>query len=76
MSLFQVSLHCAYCNENCKSRTELENHMKTHSQHGSNVGGKHKCNICDEIYQSAISLAEHKLTHCKVYTSNDGDNLT
>lgn len=39
--------------------------MKTHSQHGSNVG-KHKCNICDEIYQSAISLAEHKLTHCKV----------
>ncbi|XP_025425447.1 zinc finger protein 423 isoform X2 [Sipha flava] len=64
----KVSLHCAYCNENCKSRTELENHMKTHSQHGSNVG-KHKCNICDEIYQSAISLAEHKLTHCKVATS-------
>lgn len=64
-SCFQVSLHCAYCNENCKSRSELENHMKTHSQHGTNVG-KHKCNICDEIYQSAISLAEHKLTHCKV----------
>ncbi|XP_050547699.1 zinc finger protein 423 homolog isoform X2 [Daktulosphaira vitifoliae] len=64
----KMSLHCAYCSENCKSRAELENHMKTHSQQGSNAG-KHKCNICDEIYQSAISLAEHKLTHCKVVTS-------
>ncbi|XP_075215427.1 zinc finger protein 423 homolog [Lycorma delicatula] len=61
----KVSLHCAYCSESCKSRTELENHMKTHSQGGS-ASGKHKCNICDEICPSAAILAEHKLTHCKV----------
>lgn len=60
-----VSLLCAYCNENCKSRTELENHMKTHSQ-GTGASGKHKCNICDELCPSAAVLAEHKLTHCKV----------
>ncbi|XP_039275999.1 zinc finger protein 423 homolog [Nilaparvata lugens] len=61
----KVSLHCAYCSENCKSRAELENHMKTHSQ-GPATSGKHKCNICDEICPSASTLAEHKLTHCKV----------
>lgn len=64
-----VSLHCAYCNENCKTRTELENHMKSHSQ-SSGVSGKHKCNICDELCPSAILLAEHKLTHCKVISAN------
>ncbi|KAE8737294.1 Zinc finger protein-like [Frankliniella occidentalis] len=64
-----VSLLCAYCNESCKSRTELENHMKTHSHQGTaGLGGtgKHKCNICDELCPSAAVLAEHKLTHCKV----------
>lgn len=64
-----VSLHCAYCSENCKSRTELENHMKTHSQ-GSSGSGKHKCNICDELCPSAAVLAEHKLTHCKVVSGS------
>ncbi|GFG36552.1 hypothetical protein Cfor_06174, partial [Coptotermes formosanus] len=64
-----VSLHCAYCSENCKSRTELENHMKTHSQ-GSSGSGKHKCNICDELCPSAAVLAEHKLTHCKVISGS------
>lgn len=58
-----LSLSCAYCNENCKSRTDLENHMKTHQVVAS---GKHKCNICDEVCPSATMLAEHKLTHCKV----------
>lgn len=58
-----LSLSCAYCNENCKSRTDLENHMKTHQVVAS---GKHKCNICDEVCPSATLLAEHKLTHCKV----------
>ncbi|GIY87450.1 zinc finger protein 423 [Caerostris extrusa] len=57
-----VSLFCAYCNESCKSRGELENHMKAHTATPS----KHKCNICDEICPSATTLAEHKLTHCKV----------
>ena len=61
----QVSLHCAYCNENCKSRSELENHMKSHSQN-SITSGKHKCIICDEMCPTAAVLAEHKLTHCKV----------
>ncbi|CAM1292583.1 ZNF423 (predicted) [Pycnogonum litorale] len=63
-----LSLHCAYCSESCKSRTELENHMK--SQHTSGTSGKHKCNVCDEIFPSATILAEHKLQHCKVVTSN------
>lgn len=31
-----------------------------------NIGGKHKCLICDEILPSPAVLAEHKLTHCKV----------
>ncbi|XP_075527987.1 zinc finger protein Lobe isoform X1 [Dermacentor variabilis] len=57
-----VSLLCAYCNEPCKSRSDLENHMKSHTASPS----KHKCNICDEMCPSATTLAEHKLTHCKV----------
>lgn len=57
-----VSLLCAYCNEPCKSRSDLEHHMKAHTASPS----KHKCNICDEICPSATTLAEHKLTHCKV----------
>ncbi|XP_046661800.1 zinc finger protein 423 isoform X2 [Homalodisca vitripennis] len=61
----KLSLHCAYCNESCKSRSDLENHMKSHSQ-GCVTQGKHKCNICDEMCSSAAILAEHKLTHCKV----------
>lgn len=59
-----VSLSCAYCNETCKSRADLDAHMKLH-QHGSS-SGKHKCNICDEIFPNVSALAEHKLTHCKV----------
>ncbi|XP_071035655.1 zinc finger protein 423 isoform X1 [Parasteatoda tepidariorum] len=61
-----LSLFCAYCNESCKSRTELENHMKSHTVSPS----KHKCNICDEICPSAGTLAEHKLEHCKVVTNS------
>ncbi|XP_054279074.1 zinc finger protein 423 homolog [Macrosteles quadrilineatus] len=61
----KLSLHCAYCSESCKSRSDLENHMKSHSQ-GCVTQGKHKCNICDEMCSSAAVLAEHKLTHCKV----------
>ncbi|XP_062565104.1 zinc finger protein 423 homolog isoform X2 [Armigeres subalbatus] len=60
-----VSLRCAYCSGDFRSRNELENHMKvTH-----NTGGKHKCLICDEIFPSPAVLAEHKLTHCKVGAS-------
>lgn len=63
-----VSLQCAYCREHCKSRSDLENHMKIHQI--SCGKGKHKCNICDEIYSSAITLADHKLTHCKIVSGN------
>lgn len=34
-----------------------------------NIGGKHKCLICDEILPSPAVLAEHKLQHCKVGAS-------
>ncbi|KAL1449169.1 hypothetical protein WDU94_000390 [Cyamophila willieti] len=71
-----VSLSCAYCAENFKSRSDLESHMRTHSvgagpsvvatAGSGGAGGKHKCNICDEIFTTASGLAEHKLTHCKV----------
>ncbi|GAB6028794.1 hypothetical protein CHUAL_004607 [Chamberlinius hualienensis] len=61
-----LSLYCAYCNEACKSRTDLENHMKVHTA----SCGKHKCNICDEVCPTATTLAEHKLTHCKVVTGS------
>ncbi|XP_033149234.1 zinc finger protein 423 homolog [Drosophila busckii] len=57
-----VSLRCAYCAGNFKSRAELEQHMK--SCHNSS--GKHKCLICDEIFPSPAILAEHKLQHSKV----------
>ncbi|XP_017774046.1 PREDICTED: zinc finger protein 423 [Nicrophorus vespilloides] len=59
-----LSLQCAYCNEHCKSRNDLENHMKSHQV--SCGKGKHKCNICDEIFTSNGTLAEHKLSHCKI----------
>ncbi|XP_033154934.1 zinc finger protein 423 homolog isoform X1 [Drosophila mauritiana] len=57
-----VSLRCAYCAGNFKSRAELEQHMK--SCHNST--GKHKCLICDEVFPSPAILAEHKLQHSKV----------
>lgn len=57
-----VSLRCAYCSGNFKSRSELEHHMKT----CHNSTGKHKCLICDEIFPSPAILAEHKLQHSKV----------
>ncbi|XP_036330098.1 zinc finger protein 423 homolog [Rhagoletis pomonella] len=57
-----VSLRCAYCSGNFKSRNELEHHMKT----CHNSTGKHKCLICDEIFPSPAILAEHKLQHSKV----------
>lgn len=63
-----VSLQCAYCNECCKSRNDLENHMKTH--HVSCGKGRYKCNICDEIFSSSIILADHKLRHCKILSGN------
>lgn len=57
-----VSLRCAYCSGNFKSRTELEHHMRT----CHNSTGKHKCLICDEVFPSPAILAEHKLQHSKV----------
>lgn len=63
-----VSLQCAYCNECCKSRNDLENHMKSH--HISCGKGRYKCNICDEIFSSSIILADHKLRHCKILSGN------
>ncbi|KAK9889343.1 hypothetical protein WA026_004617 [Henosepilachna vigintioctopunctata] len=64
-----VSLNCAYCQEICKSRNDLETHMRGHEM----MCGKRKCkcNICDAIYPSAILLAEHKLSHCKIVEGNN-----
>lgn len=64
-----ITSHCTYCGESCKSRTDMENHLKQHLQNG-NCLGKYKCNICDEVCSSAVILAEHKLTHCKIISSN------
>ncbi|XP_022247856.1 zinc finger protein 423-like [Limulus polyphemus] len=61
-----LNLFCAYCNESCKSRAELENHTKAHTMKPS----KNKCNICDEVCPTAVTLAEHKLNHCKVLTAS------
>lgn len=77
-TVLNLSLHCAYCGETCKSRSDLESHMKTaHHPPGSGSSstaastlitptGRIKCNICDELFPSASVLAEHKLSHCKV----------
>ncbi|XP_076680928.1 zinc finger protein Lobe isoform X2 [Andrena cerasifolii] len=69
-SLSSLSMTCAYCGEVCRSRTELESH--TRIQHASNEpGGRHKCNICDEVCPSGAILAEHKLQkHCKIQLSD------
>nr|XP_034191428.1 zinc finger protein 423 homolog isoform X2 [Osmia lignaria] len=69
-SLSNLSMTCAYCGEMCRSRTELESH--TRIQHASNEpGGRHKCNICDEVCPSGATLAEHKLQkHCKIQLSD------
>ncbi|XP_066973980.1 zinc finger protein 423 isoform X1 [Macrobrachium rosenbergii] len=66
VSAASLSLFCAYCSEACKSRGDLEAHMKTHQ--GS--AGRHKCNICDELCPSAALLAQHKLTHVKVISGS------
>lgn len=63
------NVHCNYCGELC-NRSEMENHLKQHLQNGSCLG-KYKCNICDEVCSSAAILAEHKLTHCKIISSNN-----
>lgn len=78
-TVLNLSLNCAYCGETCKSRSELEAHMKNAHHPPSSTGpgnsnvllspagnGRMKCNICDEIFPSASVLAEHKLSHCKV----------
>lgn len=61
-----VSLFCAYCNEACKSRADLEAHVKLHQS----SGGRHKCNICDELCPSAAILAQHKLSHIKALSGS------
>ena len=70
-SLTSLSMTCAYCGEVCRSRSELETH--TRIQHASNEpGGRHKCNICDEVCPSGGILAEHKLQkHCKIQLSDN-----
>ena len=75
-SVLNLSLNCAYCGDNFKSRNELEQHMKTAHQPptvaattaaaSSGTTGRVKCNICDQLFPSASALAEHRLTHCKV----------
>jgi len=55
---------CVYCAAAFKSKGELERHVKTTHVIPST---SQKCNICDEVFPSASVLAEHKLTHCKVY---------
>ncbi|XP_017884834.1 zinc finger protein 423 homolog isoform X2 [Ceratina calcarata] len=69
-SVANLSMTCAYCGEACRSRAELESH--TRIQHASNEpGGRHKCNICDEVCPSGAILAEHKLQkHCKIQLSD------
>ena len=56
---------CIYCNQVYGSKTELERHVKVHSSPSTR-----KCNICDEIFPSTNTLAEHKLQHCKVIQGN------
>ncbi|KAK9302288.1 hypothetical protein QLX08_005713 [Tetragonisca angustula] len=69
-SISSLSMTCAYCGEVCRSRTDLESH--TRIQHASSEpGGRHKCNICDEVCPSGAILAEHKLQkHCKIQLSD------
>lgn len=62
-------MQCAYCYEYCKSKHDLQLHIKNHHVNCGKI--KHKCNICDEIYGSAISLADHKLKHCKIVDGNN-----
>jgi len=72
-AVLNLSLHCAYCGQTCKSRLELEAHTKALHQPPpvscsapapASTGGL-KCNICDDVFATAAALTEHKLSHCK-----------
>ncbi|KAL3290027.1 hypothetical protein HHI36_023399 [Cryptolaemus montrouzieri] len=60
------SFQCSYCNEICRSKNELDNHLKAHQGNPGKEKQNKKCNICDAIFVSTSTLAEHKLTHCKI----------
>ncbi|XP_050314262.1 zinc finger protein 423-like [Anthonomus grandis grandis] len=58
---------CLYCKEFCKSKNELQLHLRSHQV---SEKSRHKCNICDETYSCSTELASHKLVHCKIVEGN------
>ncbi|KAL1492684.1 hypothetical protein ABEB36_010904 [Hypothenemus hampei] len=58
---------CVYCKEFCKTKNDLQLHLRSH--HISEKS-RHKCNICDETFGSSQELAGHKLVHCKIVEGN------
>ncbi|XP_066246919.1 zinc finger protein 423 homolog [Euwallacea similis] len=58
---------CVYCKEFCKTKTDLQLHLRSHQLSDKS---RHKCNICDETFGSPSELASHKLIHCKIVEGN------
>lgn len=53
---------CQYCRNTFTNRAQLERHLRIHV---SSIDLK--CNICDKMFETQDSLAQHKLTHCKTF---------
>lgn len=65
---FGTSGHrCAYCKEYCKTKNDLQIHLRSHQISDKS---RHKCNICDDTFTSSTDLASHKLVHCKIVEGN------
>ncbi|XP_076260817.1 uncharacterized protein LOC143196830 isoform X1 [Rhynchophorus ferrugineus] len=62
-----TNFQCIYCKEYCKTRNDLQLHLRSHRISDKS---RHKCNICDEIFQTSSELANHKLIHCKIVDGN------
>lgn len=68
MPLSGSSSHrCIYCKEYCKTKSDLQLHLRSHQ---ISEKSRHKCNICDETFDSSPDLANHKLLHCKIIEGN------
>ncbi|XP_030748260.1 zinc finger protein 423 homolog [Sitophilus oryzae] len=61
------SFQCIYCKEYCKTKNDLQLHLRSHRISDKS---RHKCNICDEVFASSTDLANHKLMHCKIIDGN------
>ena len=59
----EKKIQCDKCDYQCRSKSQLTCHMKTHIDHEDR---KYKCHICTKGFVSGQKLNEHILTHAKI----------